>query len=518
MKYFLLLLTFLLLNLSNTKSQCLNDLYLGFGGAGIDEGKAIITDEAGNSYIAGTFVDAIQLGSFSLTTTDSIALFLAKLTPAGNVLWAKKIITNFSNYYNTILKINDAGQLVMAGTCDNHFSDFDTLMQPFVDGDIYVSKFNPADGTLQGFLSMGNHGYSWVNDFSTDPGNNIYVTGGFVGPVSFGPYNLQCTGTTNTFIARFNTNDQADWAMRVTNNLTSGNFSSKINFDGAQHIYVCGWYGISCDFGNGNVLTSADYSNGYLTKLDTAGNIEWARTSIPGKTYFHQVIIDTTSILVISESPATLVNYNQNGDTIWTKALSHNSYNLFRQLILFKESLFAIGTFSNSILFGDSTCTVDGTNIFIARFQLDGSFDWMRTVHTTYNAYPESIDIDTSGNFHIAGSYQGQDTLDYVHAMPVFGTREVLYLELCNGAVSVSDLKNGPELTLFPIPFSENLIISGTKENGVMSIYDMTGREILKCKSADIRTEIFTGDFHSGIYLVRYSSADQSFSWKVIKN
>ena len=190
---------------------------------------------SGNVYLAGNFVDAIQLGNQTLSTSDSLALFLTKISPAGNILWAKKIISRYSTAYETLLKINAAGELVLAGTCDNILSDFDTLLHPFANGDLYLSKFNRADGSLISFLSTGNHGFSWINDLETDAENNILITGGFVGHLAFGAFSMQCTGTTNTFIAKFNSQDQAMWARRVTNSLSSGNAGMHIEI-GRAHV------------------------------------------------------------------------------------------------------------------------------------------------------------------------------------------------------------------------------------------------------------------------------------------
>ncbi|CAN5550620.1 hypothetical protein BH11BAC1_BH11BAC1_26260 [soil metagenome] len=79
-------------------------------------------------------------------------------------------------------------------------------------------------------------------------------------------------------------------------------------------------------------------------------------------------------------------------------------------------------------------------------------------------------------------------------------------------------MKNVPDLKVFPVPFINELVISGTEKNGEISIFDVTGREILKFMAEKGETEISTSDFHSGLYLVRYFSGDRSFSRIVLKN
>ena len=139
------------------ESQCLTDLYAGFGGTGYDAGTSVVTDSAGNAYITGTFVSSINIGGITLVSPDSLTLFLAKISPSGNAVWAKRILTRSGNSYDDYLKISFSGTLIMAGTCKNSQSYFDTLVSPFTQGDIYVAEFNLADGRLEKFLNTGNH-------------------------------------------------------------------------------------------------------------------------------------------------------------------------------------------------------------------------------------------------------------------------------------------------------------------------------------------------------------------------
>jgi|GEM_PF-2643289 len=517
MKLKILLLAFLVLKFISVKSQCLNDAYLGFGGLHYDLPLTIITDAGGNAYLTGAFVDSIQLGSFSLSTADSNAVFLAKLSPSGSVLWAKKIMEGFRPALSPVLKINTSNQLLLGGTCENTSAGFDTLTQPFTHGDIYIAGFNTANGMIESFLSMGNHGYSHLLDFETDAGHNLYVTGSFVGPVAFGSFSLVCTGTTNTFVAKFNEAQQALWAMRVTNSLNSGNAGNKIDLDGSSHVYVAGWYGYTCNFGHGIVLNSSSSNNGYLAKFDTSGNLMWVKSSAPGSTYFHQAVVDTANILIVQESPTTLISYNNDGDTLWTKTVSDNSYTLFQEVILKEGHLFAIGRFYNHILLDDSLYSIPGYNIFIAKFSLDGSLDWIRTIHTTNGAFAESFAIDTSRNILLTGIYHAPDTFAFVHALPAFGDNDMFYLKLCNGAVPVNDLPNLPVLNVFPVPFSDILILKGTKANGKLTLFGMTGQEIISKETSEGETKIPAELFPAGLYLLHYTCGELNYTRKVIK-
>jgi hypothetical protein len=59
-----------------------------FGGSGYEDGSARV-DPAGNIYIYGAFENEIAFGAVNLTSNGGQDLFLAKLDPDGNVLWAR---------------------------------------------------------------------------------------------------------------------------------------------------------------------------------------------------------------------------------------------------------------------------------------------------------------------------------------------------------------------------------------------------------------------------------------------
>jgi hypothetical protein len=72
------------------------------------------TDGAGNAYLVGTFTGTAQFGTSSLTSAGSQDIFLAKLDPAGNLVWAVR--DGGANEDNALGVATDAnGNPVIAG-------------------------------------------------------------------------------------------------------------------------------------------------------------------------------------------------------------------------------------------------------------------------------------------------------------------------------------------------------------------------------------------------------------------
>jgi hypothetical protein len=57
------------------------------GGTGAETGPELETDPVGNSYLTASFSGAARVGDQTLTTTGARGAFVAKVSPAGRVLW-----------------------------------------------------------------------------------------------------------------------------------------------------------------------------------------------------------------------------------------------------------------------------------------------------------------------------------------------------------------------------------------------------------------------------------------------
>ncbi len=509
-------LIILLLSCFSVSSQCVNDIYEGYGGVYKDKGQSIISDSTQNVYFTGIFTDSIQLGAFSLTT-DSIGQFICKMSSGGTILWAKTLFNNddeYFAYFPPILRIDHSGQLVMAGTCQSLNADFDTIANAFSSGDLFIARFDASTGSLINFVSTGRHIYAYIYDMDIDSYDNVYLAGSFVGVINFGSISMNCLGQTNSFLAKFNMQNQAQWARRITTSPnTTGNVTNSLNYDNYNHIFVSGWFGLNADFGNGVALNSPVYSNGFLAKYDLNGNIVWAEASDTSKTFNQQVVMDTSSVIVVQNSPAKEINYNQDGDTIWTKTISNNTYNLFTDFKKFNNKYFGMGVFNSSILLDGITYTSPGTNIYIACFNINGSIDWVRIIQST-NAVPANMAFDQQNNIYLIGEYSQNNLFNQTIVLPTWGNSEVLYIELCNGATSVSNnFTENSFMNIYPNP-SQGLVTVNRNNCHSLSILNLMG-EVVFQKSLLSNTEeniqLDVSFLSPGIYFVKAGDEVQKF-------
>ncbi len=211
---------------------------------------SIATDGTGNVFVSGLLIgttdfdpDTTIFNLTNLSTLGSSSIFILKLNPLGNFIWAKKLDnvdgiendraivvdstggTYSGGYFNGTVDFDpNAGIQNLSGTGNNNYfllkldsaGDFSRVNQLADlkgitlddDGNIYsagnsIIKFN-SNGSIQW---VSNNSLSSI--ISIDEFNNIFATGSFMGTVDFDPdsgvYNL--TGnTTSSFIQKLKVN------------------------------------------------------------------------------------------------------------------------------------------------------------------------------------------------------------------------------------------------------------------------------------------------------------------------
>lgn len=116
------------------------------------EGRAIVTDAAGNIFLAGQFTGAIDFGGGALTSMGYESIFVAKLSPAGAHVYSKMVQTGGDLDVRGIA-IDQAGSAVVIGGYETYI-DFGSgpILSPVLDGkrEIFLVKLDPSGAVLWG--------------------------------------------------------------------------------------------------------------------------------------------------------------------------------------------------------------------------------------------------------------------------------------------------------------------------------------------------------------------------------
>ncbi|MEA3496366.1 MAG: SBBP repeat-containing protein, partial [Bacteroidota bacterium] len=271
-----------------------------------DEGNSITTDAAGNVYTTGYFSGTADFdpgtGTTNLTSAGIYDIFIQKLDPAGNLLWVKKM-GGTSNDYGSSITTDATGNVYTIGTF-RYIVDFDpgdgtTNLISAGYSDIFIQKLDSA-GNFLWAKQMGGTSHDYGSSITTDATGNVYTTGYFSGTADFDPgtgtTNLTSAGRDDIFIQKLDPAGNLLWVKKMGG--TSHDDGYSITTDVAGNVYTTGSFIGTADFDPGagtTNLTSAGYYDIFIQKLDSAGNLLWAK-QMGGTDYDvgHSITTDAT--------------------------------------------------------------------------------------------------------------------------------------------------------------------------------------------------------------------------------
>ena len=241
------------------------------GGTSYDCGTAIAIDDNGNSYVTGYFYGTAIFGSYSLTSSESRDIFVAKMDATGNWQWATKAGGN-SHDGGYGIATDDAGNSYVTGGFEGTatFGSYSLTSSGVVD--IFVAKMD-ANGNWLWATKAGGTSYAVGKAIAIDEIGNSYITGYFYETATFGSYSLTSSGEQDIFVAKMGATGNWLWATKAGGNSHDGGYG--ITTDDAGNSYVTGWFRDTATFGSQSLTSSGDIDI-FVAKINEFGNWKWA--------------------------------------------------------------------------------------------------------------------------------------------------------------------------------------------------------------------------------------------------
>lgn len=239
-----------------------------------EKALGVTSDQNGNVFICGYFKNKTVIGTTTLYSSGGYEIFIAKLDPNGNWLWAKKAGGTGRDEAKSI-KCDAAGNVYVCGMHANGAKfDNQTLYTPdgYVNG--YFAKYS-NNGSLIWVKSLGGRYDDIAWSITRDTFGKMFISGQFNSSMNFGSTNLYTTGSADIFVAAFDLNGNAIWAKKAGgygNDVARG-----IGTDG-KNIFITGQYGGTATFGSLS-KTAADNSDIFFSCLNNNGQFLWTTTA-----------------------------------------------------------------------------------------------------------------------------------------------------------------------------------------------------------------------------------------------
>ncbi|XXY44871.1 serine/threonine-protein kinase [Sorangium sp. So ce269] len=243
-----------------------------FGDAEWQSSGDIALDRAGNALVTGAFRGAIDFGEGPLRNPAGSDIFVAKLDAAGNALWSKRFGDESEQGGNRVA-VDEAGNVVVAGQCSGSLDLGDGALRGAGRYDIFLAKLD-ASGNTRWSRRLGDAAEQLAYGLGLDAEGNIFLMGGFEGAIDLGGERLTSAGSMDVFVARFDADGRPRWGRRFGG--PEHNNAYSVVVDAAGDVTVTGSFQGTMDV-EGHRLTSAGGHDIFVARLDAGGRLLWIR-------------------------------------------------------------------------------------------------------------------------------------------------------------------------------------------------------------------------------------------------
>jgi len=187
---------------------------ISFGGPGHDEGHGIAVDAGGAVYVTGLFNEQASLGGAVLTSGGSHDIFVAKLSPAGHPLWASSAGGPGRDIGDAIALDAD-GNIYLTGRVDPRAAIGSTALASRGHWDLFVAKLSPTGQALWAASAGGRSDNDGGNDVTVDADGNPIVIGSFEGQAVIDGATLASAGKEDTLVAKLSSDGTRLWSTSI---------------------------------------------------------------------------------------------------------------------------------------------------------------------------------------------------------------------------------------------------------------------------------------------------------------
>jgi gliding motility-associated-like protein len=378
---------------------------------------------------------SVTVGSLSATSSTSFVITTNPTGPPPEFTWVKQATGTGSQsslvYGNRIARDNSNNQYVTGGVFGTStIGTFDLVSNGQLD--VFVAKYN-SDGDVLWATREGGTGNEVASAIATDDFGNVYVTGSFRGPATFGSFiPVSSTIFDYLFILKYSSDGTLLWAKQTTGRSSS----SDIDTDASGNVYITGQFFGSVIFGGVTLVGSTTNSDIFTAKYDPNGNLMWAKkaggnnsngdysygisTTPSGESYiigdfYGTAFFDAISLSNSAESDFFIAKYDASGNVVWAKA-GGESLSGFGNSIAIDNAgdVYATGTFlgqiGSSFTFGGISFTVRGgvRETYLLKLDPSGNVLWGTQSIGGGSENVNCLAIDGNKNLYLSGYFSGE--------------------------------------------------------------------------------------------------------------
>ncbi|MFQ5542731.1 MAG: DUF1565 domain-containing protein [Nitrospiria bacterium] len=363
----------------------------GMEGSGFNEGLGIVVLSDGSSIVTGRFEGVATFGSGEESETvlrsfGGSDIYVARYHADGSLIWVRQAGGAQDDWSNAIAILPDES-VVLTGRFDLEATfargaTNETVLVSEGREDVFIARYS-REGVLVWVKQAGGGSREEGFGVASFPDGSFVITGFFSSTIHLGAgeeneTSLRSEGRSEIFIARYNANGTLSWAKRAGGTGSESGLALATFSDGSA--VVTGRFSQTIVFGDAEPdeteLSSIGNDDIFIARYHADGMFDWARQAGgSGKDRGHGIAsLPNGSVVVIGrfEERATFAPGEQNQTSLLSSGLD---------------------------------------DFFLARYQLNGSLDWVKQgggvgsdVGNAVAAFPDGS-VVTTGHFTDAATF-----------------------------------------------------------------------------------------------------------------
>jgi hypothetical protein len=222
-------------------------------GGQIDYAYDLTVDTSGDVIITGTFTsNSLTFGTITLTNTGSNDAYVVKYNSLGNVVWAKNAIGSSQDYGNGV-STDSNNNIYLTGLFSSSSITFDGIaLTNSGNWDLFIVKLDPIGNVIWAKKAGGTSG-DYGNGIATKQNGDNFTIGNFASQtLSFGNYTLSRISSDDIFVVKHSDLGDPSWAA-IAGGANSDRGRS-ISTDNYGDVYIAGDYNSpQCTFGQSQI-------------------------------------------------------------------------------------------------------------------------------------------------------------------------------------------------------------------------------------------------------------------------
>jgi hypothetical protein len=424
--------------------------------SGSSRSTSISFDSEGNVYVSGfyTATSAFDLGNgVSLPISTIQRSFLIKYNSNGIALWANSVVSTGVSSGNATA-VDSLGNVYVTGnyisTTSVDLGNGQNLPVSASTGtsqDAFLIKYNSAGVAQWAKVIPGGTGSDSGLGLAIDSLDNVYMVGSYI---HTGTLTIQTTPTSITlgatqgvsagFLVKYNSAGTALFAKSVNDGETANDRNESCNavtIDPSGNIWVVGNYNSDLGLNNdgGITLPITTSQDVFLVRYDSGGTPNFATriingsgtdnglsidTDSAGNVYVGGSYISTNPIGTLPASGATsngfLLKYNNSGVLQWENVIAGTGADIIQSVQVDSSGNVYIGgsyTSTTPISLGGSAVLPISTALdaFVVKYDTNGNPQFSNTFAGTAGDASLGIGISPSGELYITGYYRSTSSI-----------------------------------------------------------------------------------------------------------